>query len=308
MKRIVFMGTSSFAVPILKSISENAYEVSMVYTQPPKKSDRGQKIKKSPIQTICEELSLKVRTPNNFDNIEEEKSILKNLKPDLVLVVAYGQIIPKEMLGLYSDRFINIHASLLPKWRGAAPIQRSIMNLDKETGITIMKINEKLDQGDFCSQYKLKIENNENAKNLAQRLSNLAANKIIGDLDDILENKKLFIKQNNNEASYAKKISKTEGKINWDKSAEQIIANINGLYPNPGAWFYFKKNRYKILKAEVSNNNSIPGLVVNENLEISCGSNSIKIIKIQREGKKEQNIEDFILGTKIKKGVNLKDV
>jgi len=197
---------------------------------------------------------------------------------------------------------------LLPKWRGAAPIQRSIMNLDKETGITIMKINEKLDQGDFCSQYKLKIENNENAKNLAQRLSNLAANKIIGDLDDILENKKLFIKQNNNEASYAKKISKTEGKINWDKSAEQIIANINGLYPNPGAWFYFKKNRYKILKAEVSNNNSVPGLVVNENLEISCGSNSIKIIKIQREGKKEQNIEDFILGTKIKKGVNLKDV
>ena len=118
----------------------------------------------------------------------------------------------------------------------------------------------------------------------------------------------LFIKQNNNEASYAKKISKTEGKINWDKSAEQIIANINGLYPNPGAWFYFKKNRYKILKAEVSNNNSVPGLVVNENLEISCGSNSIKIIKIQREGKKEQNIEDFILGTKIKKGVNLKDV
>ena len=237
------MGTSSFAVPILKSISENAYEVSMVYTQPPKKSDRGQKIKKSPIQTICEELSLKVRTPNNFDNIEEEKSILKNLKPDLVLVVAYGQIIPKEMLGLYSDRFINIHASLLPKWRGAAPIQRSIMNLDKETGITIMKINEKLDQGDFCSQYKLKIENNENAKNLAQRLSNLAANKIIGDLDDILENKKLFIKQNNNEASYAKKISKTEGKINWDKSAEQIIANINGLYPTPGAWFYFKKKK-----------------------------------------------------------------
>ena len=302
------MGTSSFAVPILKSISENAYEVSMVYTQPPKKSDRGQKIKKSPIQTICEELSLKVRTPNNFDNIEEEKSILKNLKPDLVLVVAYGQIIPKEMLGLYSDRFINIHASLLPKWRGAAPIQRSIMNLDKETGITIMKINEKLDQGDFCSQYKLKIENNENAKNLAQRLSNLAANKIIGDLDDILENKKLFIKQNNNEASYAKKISKIEGKINWDKSAEQIIANINGLYPTPGAWFYFKKNRYKILKSEVSNNNSAPGLVVNENLEISCGSNSIKIIKIQREGKKEQNIEDFILGTKIKKGVNLKDV
>ena len=308
MKRIVFMGTSSFAVPILKSISENAYEVSMVYTQPPKKSDRGQKIKKSPIQKICEELSLKFRTPNNFDNIEEEKSILKNLKPDLVLVVAYGQIIPKEMLGLHSDRFINIHASLLPKWRGAAPIQRSIMNLDKETGITIMKINEKLDQGDFCSQYKLKIENNENAENLSQRLSNLAANKIIGDLDDILENKKLFIKQNNNEASYAKKISKTEGKINWDKSAEQIIANINGLYPTPGAWFYFKKNRYKILKAEVSNNNSIPGVVVNENLEISCGSNSIKIIKIQREGKKEQNIEDFILGTKIKKGVNLKDV
>ena len=224
-----------------------------------------------------------------------------------MLVVAYGQIIPKELLGLYSDRFINIHASLLPKWRGAAPIQRSIMNLDKETGITIMKINEKLDQGDFCSQYKLKIENNENAKNLAQRLSNLAANKIIGDLDDILENKKSFIKQNNNEASYAKKISKTEGKINWDKSAEQIIANINGLYQTLAPGFILK-NRYKILKAEVSNNNSVPGLVVNENLEISCGSNSIKIIKIQREGKKEQNIEDFILGTKIKKGVNLKDV
>ena len=307
MKRIVFMGTPSFAVPILKSIYENAFEVPLVYTQPPKKSDRGQKIKKSPIHKICEELSLKVRTPNNFDNIEEEKSIMKKLKPDLVLVVAYGQIIPKKMLSLYSDRFINIHASLLPKWRGAAPIQRSIMNLEKETGITIMKINEKLDQGDFCSQYRLKIGNNENAENLSKRLSNLAANKIVGDLNDILESKKLFVKQNNSEASYAKKIIKTEGKISWDKSAEQIIAKINGLYPTPGAWFYFKKNRYKILKAEVSNNNSVPGLVINKNLEISCGSNSIKIIKIQKEGKKEQNIKDFILGTNIKTGVNLKD-
>ena len=305
MKRIVFMGTSSFAVPILKSISENAYEVSMVYTQPPKKSDRGQKIKKSPIQTICEELSLKVRTPNNFDNIEEEKSILKNLKPDLVLVVAYGQIIPKEMLGLYSDRFINIHASLLPKWRGAAPIQRSIMNLDKETGISIMKMDEGLDTGPVCNQYPINILDNENSEDLSKRLSNLASEKILENIDNILENRALFKDQDHSQSSYAKKIKKEEGKIIWQENNKKIIGKINGLYPNPGGWFEFQGERYKIHKAELSINTGKAGYVLSDNLEIGCGENSIKIIEIQRQGKKVQKTGEFLLGSQIKKGTNL---
>ena len=149
LKKIVFMGTPFFAVPILKSLYQNGYSVSVVYTQPPQKSQRGQKINKSPIQGISETLKIEYRTPSSLKNNNEEYNYLKELDADIAIVVAYGQIIPKEYLSLVKKGFINIHASLLPKWRGAAPIQRSIMNLEKETGISIMKIGEKLDTGLF---------------------------------------------------------------------------------------------------------------------------------------------------------------
>ena len=296
------MGTPMFAVPILKSLYQNGYNISCVYTQPPQKSKRGQKINKSPIQGISETLNLEYRTPPVLNN-EEEYNFLNSLDVDLAIVVAYGQIIPKKFLNLTKKGFINIHASLLPKWRGAAPIQRSIMNLDQETGISIMRIAEKLDTGPVCNNYKIQLNENLNALEISEKLSNLAAEKILDNVDDILDGKANFIEQDHSNATYASKIQKTEGQINWDENAEKIIGKINGLYPSPGAFFMFNGERYKILKAQVGRAQGNPGSVLSDNLEIACGNNQSIIIKeIQRQGKRPQNIGEFIQGSQIKKG------
>ena len=301
-KKLVFMGTPMFAVPILKSLYQNGYNISCVYTQPPQKSKRGQKINKSPIQGISETLNLEYRTPTVINN-EEEYNFLNSLDADLAIVVAYGQIIPKKFLSLTKTGFINIHASLLPKWRGAAPIQRSIMNLDQETGISIMRIAEKLDTGPVCNNYKIQLNENLNALEISEKLSNLAAEKILDNVDDILEDKANFVEQDHLNATYAYKIQKTEGQINWDENAEKIIGKINGLYPSPGAFFNFNGERYKILKAQIGRAQGNPGSVLSDNLEIACGNNQSIIVKeIQRQGKRPQNIGEFTLGSQIKKG------
>jgi len=301
-KKLVFMGTPMFAVPILKSLYQNGYNISCVYTMPPQKSKRGQKINKSPIQGISEILNLEYRTPPILNN-QEEYNFLNSLDADLAIVVAYGQIIPKKFLSLTKTGFINIHASLLPKWRGAAPIQRSIMNLDQETGISIMRIAEKLDTGPVCNNYKIQLNENLNALEISEKLSNLAAEKILDNVDDILEYKANFVEQDHLNATYASKIQKTEGQINWDENAEKIIGKINGLYPSPGAFFNFNGERYKILKAQIGRAQGNPGSVLSDNLEIACGNNQSIIVKeIQRQGKRPQNIGEFILGSQIKKG------
>ena len=297
------MGTPMFAVPILKSLYQNGYPISDVYTQPPQKSQRGQRINKSPIQGIAETLNLEFRTPKFLKNNNEEFEYFKSINADLAVVVAYGQIIPKEFLNLTKKGFINIHASILPAWRGAAPIQRSIMNLDKETGITIMKIAEQLDTGPICNTYKINLENNLNAQDISEQLSLLAAEKILNNIDNILDDKAKFIDQNHAQATYASKIQKLEGRIDWDENALNIIGKINGLYPVPGAFFIFKGERYKILKADIGNGIGNPGEVVSDYLEVACGNRqSIKIKEIQRQGKKPQNIGEFMLGSQIKKG------
>ena len=297
------MGTPMFAVPILKSLYQNGYPISDVYTQPPQKSQRGQRINKSPIQGIAETLNLEFRTPKFLKNNNEEFEYFKSINADLAVVVAYGQIIPKEFLNLTKKGFINIHASILPSWRGAAPIQRSIMNLDKETGITIMKIAEQLDTGPICNTYKINLENNLNAQDISEQLSSLAAENILDNIDNILDDKAKFIEQNHAQATHAPKIQKLEGKINWDENALNIIGKINGLYPVPGAFFIFKGERYKILKADIGNGIGNPGEVVSDYLEVACGNRqSIKIKEIQRQGKKPQNIGEFMLGSQIKKG------
>ena len=297
------MGTPMFAVPILKSLYQNGYPISDVYTQPPQKSQRGQRINKSPIQGIAETLNLEFRTPKFLKNNNEEFEYFKGINADLAVVVAYGQIIPKEFLNLTKKGFINIHASILPAWRGAAPIQRSIMNLDKETGITIMKIAEQLDTGPICNTYKINLENNLNAQDISEQLSSLAAEKILDNIDNILDDKAKFIEQNHAQATYASKIQKLEGKINWDENALNIIGKINGLYPVPGAFFIFKGERYKILKADIGNGIGSPGEVVSDYLEVACGNRqSVKIKEIQRQGKKPQKIGEFMLGSQIKKG------
>ena len=297
------MGTPMFAVPILKSLYQNGYPISDVYTQPPQKSQRGQRINKSPIQGIAETLNLEFRVPDSLKDNHEEFEYFKNIEADLAIVVAYGQIIPKNFLNLTKKGFINIHASILPKWRGAAPIQRSIMNLDKETGISIMKITEELDTGPVCNIYKIDLEKNLNAKDISEKLSLLAAEKILDNIDDIINEKAKFIEQDHSKATYASKIQKAEGKIDWNESAQNIIGKINGLYPIPSAFFTFKGERYKILKGEIGNSIGNPGEVVSDYLEVACGNKqSIKIKEIQREGKKRQNINEFTLGSQIKRG------
>jgi len=302
-KKIIFMGTPMFAVPILKSLYQNGYDISAVYTQPPQKSHRGQKINKSPIQGISETLNLEFRSPDTLKNNKDEYNFIKKLDVDLAIVVAYGQIIPKEYLSLTKKGFINIHGSILPKWRGAAPIQRSIMNLDVETGISIMKIIEELDSGPVCNIYKVKLDSNQNSQEISDKLSILAAEKILDNIDEILENKANFVEQDHSEATYAKKIDKKEGEINWSDDAKKIIGKINGLFPTPGAFFTFKGERYKILKAVIGNGLGKVGEVISNNLEVACSKNqSIKILEIQRQGKKPQKINEFVLGSNIKKG------
>ena len=303
------MGTPLFCVPILKSLYQNGYNIAVVYTQPPQKSHRGQKINKSPIQGISETLNINYRTPTILKDNNEEYEFLKKINADLSVVCAYGQIIPKNFLKLTKKGFVNIHASILPSWRGAAPIQRSIMNLDSETGLSIMKMNEELDSGPVSNIYKVKIDKNQNAQEISEKLSALAAEKILDNVDDILEDKANFIDQDHSKATYAKKIHKEESQIDWNKDASQIIGKINGLFPSPGASFSFNGERYKILKAEIGNGIGQVGEIISNQLEVACNNNkSIKILEIQRQGKRPQKISEFMLGSQIKKGSKLLNV
>ena len=303
------MGTPMFAVPILKSLYQNGYPISVVYTQPPRKSHRGQKINKSPVQGISETLNLDFRSPKTLNQNQEEYNFLKDLNADLAIVVAYGQIIPKEYLSLTKKGFINIHGSILPRWRGAAPIQRSIMNLDKETGISFMKIAEELDSGPISNVYKIKIDQKKNAQEISEQLSILAAEKILDNVDDVLDDKIRFNEQDHSKATYAKKIDKSEGQIYWNDSASKILGKINGLFPTPGAFFNFNGERYKILKAEIGNGTGKVGEVISDRLEVACNNNqSIRILEIQRQGKKPQKIGEFMLGSQIKKGSIISNV
>ena len=280
-KKIVFMGTPKFAVPTLEVLARSNYEIECVYTQSPKKSLRGQKVNQTPVHLASSKLKLKVRTTSLVS--EEEYSYFKSLKPFIVIVVAFGQIIPKKYLNLSEMGFINVHASLLPKWRGAAPIQRSIINQDKETGISIMKIEEDLDAGPCMKQVKVKIDDETTTKSLSKKLSELAAENIIDCIKLIEKGKDKFVNQDHSKATYAKKIKKSESKITWKQKAKEVLSKINGLNPFPGAWFNYNGSRYKIWKAEISTLKGEPGTVLDETLTVACEDNSIKVLEIQKE-------------------------
>ena len=247
--KILFMGTPEFAVPILKSINYSKHSVVEVYTKPPKKKNRGQKILNSPIHEYAKDLKIPVRYPDSL-NHEDEIEHIRNLKPDIVIVVAYGKILPNSLLNLKNILFINVHASLLPRWRGAAPIQRAIMNMDSETGVSIMKIEPKLDTGPVMLQSKVKIHPNLNSEELSNEMSKTGAKLILDALELIEADKAKFTKQNETEVTYAKKILKSEAKIDWSLDAKKILAKINALNPNPGCWFELNGIRIKILKAK----------------------------------------------------------
>ena len=282
MKKIVFMGTPEFSVPTLESLLKSDHKVVTVYSQPARKANRGQKINQSSVESFAKKHQLNLRTPETLNN-DEEYNYLKMLRPDIVIVIAYGKIIPKKFLSLSKYGYINVHASLLPKWRGAAPIQRSIMNLDNQTGISIMKIVEELDAGPVMHQDKIKINENIDALSLSKVLSKLGAKSTISAINKIENGKAQFQDQNHLEATYAKKISKLEGKINWNQSAKKVLAKINGLNPNPGAWFEFKNERFKVWKAEIINKSGEIGKTLDNKLAVACKEQSIKILEIQKE-------------------------
>ena len=271
-----------------------------VYTQPPKKSNRGQKINPSPVEIFCVKNKVNFNNPVNLNN-KEELNNFKKLSPDVVVVVAYGQIIPKYFLDKAKFGFINIHASLLPKWRGAAPIQRAIMNNDKKIGISIMKIKEKLDSGPILTSKELTLDKNETHGEIEKKLSIMGANLLIESLKTLEVGSSKFIDQNHTEATHAKKIDKSETKINWNFDASKVLAHIHGLSPNPGSWFVYEKERFKVLRAKISTDKGKPGFILDDNLTIGCKSNSIQILELQRQGRNKQTAKEFLLGKKISK-------
>ena len=299
--KIVFMGTPEFSVPTLEALIKNKFNIVSVYTQPPAKSKRGQKINTSPIEEFSKKNKLNFRNPINL-NSDEEFNIFKELSADLVVVVAYGKIIPKNFLNTAKFGFINIHASLLPKWRGAAPIQRAIMNEDKKTGVSIMKIEEKLDSGPVLASKELTLDQNATYGEIQKKLSLIGSDLLIESLKNIENGKANFINQVHSDSTYAKKIDKNETKINWSLDANKVIAHIHGLSPNPGAWFEHETERFKVLRANKSAASGNPGTLLDENLTIACKSDSIQILEIQRQGKNKQTTKDFLLGKKISKG------
>ena len=298
--KLVFMGTPKFSLPSLEAIIRNRFNIIKVYTQPPKKSKRGQKINSSPVEEFSKRNNINFTNPSSLNN-EEVFKIFKDLSPDIVVVVAYGQLIPKNFLNIPKFGFINLHASLLPRWRGAAPIQRAIMNEDKSIGVSIMKIIEKLDSGPVLSLKKIDLNQSETYGEIEKKLSTIGADLLIKSLKDLEKGEAKFIKQLHSEATYAKKINKNETKINWNLDANKVIAHIHSLSPNPGAWFQFENERFKILRARKSSVNGKPGTVIDENLIIACKSNSIQILELQRQGKNRQTSLEFLLGKKIKK-------
>ena len=299
--KIVFMGTPEFSLPTLEALIENKFNVVSVYTQPPTKSKRGQKINVSPIEEFSKKNKINFKNPINL-NSDEELKIFKELSPDIVVVVAYGQIISKNFLNIAKFGFINIHASLLPKWRGAAPIQRAIMNGDKKIGVSIMKIEEKLDSGPVLASKEIELDQNATHGEIEKKLSVMGANLLVENLKRLERGNSKFIGQVHSEATYAKKINKGETKINWSLDATKVLAHIHGLSPAPGAWFEYENERFKVLRAKISTANGKSSCVLDENLTVACKLNSIQILELQRQGKNKQTAKEFLLGKKINSG------
>ena len=309
-KSVIFMGTPDFAVPSLEKIHKE-YHLLRVYTQPPKKSGRGLRTKLNPIHEISNDYNLPVKTPQNFKSFDIIKEI-KNLRPDFIIVVAYGIILPKTVLDIPNFFCLNGHASDLPRWRGAAPIQRAIEAGDKTTAACAMIMEETLDTGPVIAKKKINILNKDTASSLHDKLSKLTANVLIESMDKIIQNKYKPIKQKITGITYANKITSNDTLINWSQNNEEILRKLRSLSNWPGGWTYHNQNRIRIHEAKkiefsVGKENIKPGEFIgysgNGSPIIQCGSNSfLEITQIQKEGKKKMNSQDFLRGYKINIG------
>ena len=294
------MGTAQFALPSLSKLLDLNQNIIGVYSSPPKKANRGMEISNSPVINYAQSKGLNFNCPENLKD-ENEVLKIKELNPDIIIVIAYGLIIPRSILEIPRIGCFNLHGSLLPRWRGAAPIQRAIIEGDNNTGITFMKMNEGLDTGDIVLSKEINIKINDNQQSLENKLANLGAESFEEFLQ-LIQEKSNFIKQNNDFATYAKKIEKSETKLDWNEPAEKIIRRINAYSPNPGAWFEFKGKRIKILEASLSSQSGKSGTIISDDLIIGCGEKSIQPRKLKKEGKEEVNLNDFLRGNKIEKG------
>ena len=292
--RLVFFGSPDFALPPLKTLYLGGYEIVGVYTQEPKKKSRGMKELKTPVHIWAESQLLPVYAPSKLDNQSLEEFI--SLKPDVAILFAYGKIIPLEWLNTPVFGFINIHASLLPRWRGAAPVQRAIESNDKSSGITIMKMNEGLDEGPIIASHEINLSTNTTGESLIEQISQDSCSMLYNNLDKYLKGQIELVEQNHNESTYANKINKKETQINWQLPANIIEQKIRAFYPHPGNWFIHKGIRYKVLKAKLKYLQANPGEIIKKPLIIGCGENSLEIIEIQAEGKKSQLVDQFLLG------------
>ena len=300
--KLVFMGTPNFSVPALKALAQSNHQICAVYSQPPRPAGRGKKLRLSDVHKEALDLGLTVHNPTSFKS-DKDRTIFRKLKADIAIVVAYGLILPNQILSAPKFGCLNIHASLLPRWRGAAPIQRAIMEGDDETGVCIMKMEEGLDTGPILSSRKIQIKENDNAKILSERLS-LVGSKLIVEVLDALSEFKAY-SQSAAGVTYARKIEKSETKIDWSLPAKTINRKIRALSPFPGAWTEINGERIKLLASKVINKENEPGMILDKGFSIACGQKAVEITEAQRPGKSAQKSDVFLRGFKLQEGSKL---
>ena len=305
--RVIFMGTPAFAVPTLTELIEEGYAIAGVYTQPPRPAHRGQKETKSPIHVLAEKHGLPVFTPINFKS-EEAKAQFKRLNADVAVVAAYGLLLPPAILEAPKHGCINIHPSLLPRWRGAAPIQRTLMAGDTDTAVCIMKMDEGLDTGDVLLKENVKIPYSMNASDLHDHLSLIGADLTLQALQALQDESWNPKPQSGEGVTYAKKITKDEARIDWTKPAQEILWKIRGLAPSPGAHGLYQETPIKILAAELVDNrnaSAAPGQILDEHFTIATGNGALRPTWVLRPGKRAMSTEEMLRGQPVIPGSKL---
>lgn len=300
--RIVFMGTPDFSVPVLEALIAAGHDIVAVYCQPPRPAGRGKKDRPTAVQARAEKLSLKVRHPLNF-KAKEDVQAFADLDADIAVVVAYGLILPQSLLDAPKYGCLNIHASLLPRWRGAAPIHRAIMAGDTQTGICIMQMAAGLDTGPVLHRIETDILPTDTTLKLHDRLAGIGADAIV----KVLAALETFtpVPQPETGVTYASKISKDEAKIDWSLPAIEIDQKIRGLSPFPGAWCDFGGARLKLLDCEIAKGHGVAGEILDAELTIACGEGAIRLKKLQRAGKTAMDPANFLLGFELPVGAFL---
>ena len=293
-KKIIFMGTPDIAAQHLNSLIENNLNIVGVFTQPPRKKNRGMRVEESQVHQIAKKNNLEVFYPRSIDDAVIKQT--KSLHPDLIIVVAYGLILPKQLLNIPKYGCINIHVSLLPRWRGAAPIEHALLAGDVNTGISIINISPELDAGDILMQESFSIDNNMYSNDLTSSLTNLGKKKMMKILPLLFESKIIAKKQDENKVTYANKFSSKDRKINFNNSIEEVYNHIRAHGPKPGSWFTYKGERIKIIKAKKTNELGENSTILNKDFMLACNDGSILPTLIQREGKKVVSLDDFLRG------------